>query len=205
MKKYLPYIIGFLVLCGVTTLVFRSCSLYDKNALLKGQYDELKRIADADHSMLMAEIGTLNADNIVKDSEIAKLKAEKIVINTALDGKNKDLAELRTSWTKLSVECQDALHVLDAKWEEKAILYEDAIRAEQATTTQWIGKYNNSVKIGDDWKRDYENEHGLRLLAEKRIVGLEGSLRMTRFWRTGTTLLAVAGIGFTGYTLLRGK
>lgn len=189
----------------IAALFLRSCSLYDQNSVLKGKYEAYRAIAKADHEMLAKEINTLTSDNVKKDGEISKLKAEKIVINTALAGKDKDLAELRKSWSKLSVECQAALHVLDTKWEEKAVLYEAAIKNEQDTTAQWVGKYNNAVKIGDDWKKDYENEHTLRLLAEKRIGGLEGSLRWSKFWKTGTTILAVVGVGYIGVDLIRGK
>ena len=48
MKKNLPYIIGFLLVCGVIFLLFRSCNLHDKNSVLHGQLGEAKNIAEAD-------------------------------------------------------------------------------------------------------------------------------------------------------------
>lgn len=205
MKKYLPHIIIIISVLVIVSLLLRSCALYDANSLLKGKYDTLKKIADADHALLTKEIGQLTNDNILKDKEIAQLMESIIVINTALDSKDKDLDAMRKSWAKLSVECQTALQALDAKWEEKALLYEGAIRAEQDTTKLWIDKYNNAVKIGDDWKRQYENDNALRLLGEKRISKLENSLRWSRFWRTGTTIIAVVGAGYLGYSAIKGK
>jgi hypothetical protein len=205
MKKHIPHVIIIIAILGIIFLSFRACSLYDRNSILKGQYDTLKKIAATDHAALTNEIGQLTNDNILKDKEIAQLRESIIIINTALAGKDQDLDAMRKSWAKLSVECQAALQALDAKWEEKALLYEDAIRAEQDTTKLWIGKYNNAVKIGDGWKRDYENEHTLRLLGERRIGKLENSLRWSRFWKTGATALAVVAGGYVGYTLIKGK
>lgn len=207
LKKLLTNIwtlISILVI-GLLIVSLRGCSLYDQNSILKGRYDELKKVAVADHAILTNEIGQLTNDNVLKDKEIAKLKEEKIVINTALTSKDKDLIALRASWAKFSVECQDALSVLDAKWIEKELLYKQEISAECGVTALWIGKYNNAIKIGDDWKKDYENERALRLLCEKRVSKLEGGLRWAKFWRTGATALAVVAGGYVGYTLIKGK
>jgi hypothetical protein len=189
----------------IAFLFLRSCSLYDQNSILKGRYDEVVRITDADHALLTKEIGQLTNDIAQRDVQISRLQESITIINTALAGSDRDLAALRAKWASMSAECQVALHALDAVWIEKELLYKQELSAERGVTAQWVIKYNNAVKIGDDWKKDYENEHTLRLLAEKRIGGLEGSLRWSKFWKTGTTILAVAGVGFAGYTLLRGK
>jgi hypothetical protein len=172
---------------------------------LKGQYIELKKVADADHAMLTKEIGQLTNDIGLRDVEIAKLKESVAVINTALIGSDRDLAAIRASWANLSAECVRKLHELDSAWIERELLYKQEISAERRVTEQWVIKYNDAIKIGDNWKKDYENEHSLRLLAEKRIGGLEGSLRWSRFWKTGTTILAVVGVGYIGIDVLRGK
>lgn len=183
----------------------RSCGLYDENSVLRGRVQEVARIAAADHIMLTNEIGQLTNDNVKKDKEIVKLKEERIIINTALAGKDRDLIEMRKSWAKLSTECQVALQSLDAKWEEKALAYEDAIRNEQGTTAQWIGKFQNAVKIGEDWKRDRDNEYALSQLKDKRIKGLESSLRWSKFWKTSTSILAVVSGAYVAYDMIKGK
>jgi chromosome segregation ATPase len=189
----------------IAFLFLRSCNLYDQNSILKGRYDTLKKIADADHALLTTEIGQLTNDIGLRDKEIARLTESITVINTALDGKDRDLAALRASWSNLSAECQARLHELDAAWVEKELLYKQEISAERGVTEQWVIKYNNAIKIGEDWKRMYENENALRLLAEKRIGKLEGSLRWSRLFRTGTTVLAIVGGGYVALDLLRGK
>lgn len=193
---------------AVTLVLFfslRSCGLYDENSILKGRIQEITKVTAADHVMLTNEIGHLTNDNVKKDKEIAKLKEEKIIINTALASKDKDLIEMRKSWAQLSAECQAALLALDATWEEKALLYEDNSRADQATIAEWTGKYNNAIKIGDHWKRDRDNEYNLSQLKDKRIKELESSLRWSKFWKTGTTILAVVGGTYVAYDLIKGK
>lgn len=205
LKQLIKYgLIGAAVII-IAFLFLRSCSLYDKNSVLKGKYDELSRITDADHALLTKEIGQLTADIGRRDVEITRLTESIIIINTAIDGKDKDLDKIRASWSNLNSECVQKLHELDSAWVSKELLYKQEISVERRVTAQWVIKYNNAVKIGDDWKKGYENEHTLRLLAEKRIGGLEGSLRWSRFWKTGTTILAVVGVGYIGIDVLRGK
>lgn len=189
----------------IAVLFLRSCSLYDQNSVLRGRYEELKKIADADHALLTKEVGQLTNDIGLRDVEIARLRETITVINTALIGSDMDLAALRASWSNLSAECVQKLQQLDSAWLGRELLYKQEISAERGVTEQWVIKYNNAVKIGDDWKKDYENEHTLRLLAEKRIGGLEGSLRWSKFLKTGTTILAVVGAGYIGIDVLRGK
>ena len=187
----------------IAILFLRSCSLYDANSILKGRYIELQRIAAADHAILTKEIGHLTNDIAQRDVQISRLRESITVINTALVESDRDLATLRASWSNLSAECVQKLQELDSAWIEKELLYKQEISAERRVTEQWVIKYNNAIKIGDSWKQDRDNEYALRLLCEKRIGKLEGSFRWTKFWRTGTTLLAVAGIGFAGYTLIK--
>lgn len=205
MKNLIKYVLGGAAIIIIAVLFFRSCSLYDQNSVLKGRYEELKKIADADHEMLTKEIGQLTSDIGQRDVQIARLRESITIINTALTESDRDLAALRASWSNLSAECVQKLHELDSAWIEKELLYKQEISAERRVTEQWVIKYNNAVKIGDNWKKDYENEHTLRLLAEKRIGGLEGSLRWSKFWKTGTTILAVVGAGYIGIDVLRGK
>ena len=82
---------------------------------------------------------------------------------------------------------------------------ESIIKEKDAIISNWAIKYEDAVKIGDKWKEDYEREHELRLLGEKRIGKLESSLRWNKFWKTGTALLAVAAGGYVAYDLIRGK
>jgi hypothetical protein len=204
-KNLIKYVLGGAAVIIIAILFLRSCSLYDKNSILKGQCLELKKIADADHALLTKEIGQLTNDIGLRDVEIARLRESITIINTALVGSDRDLAALRESWSNLSAECMQKLQQLDSAWTERELLYKQEISAERRVTEQWVIKYNNAVKIGDNWKKDYENEHTLRLLAEKRIGGLEGSLRWSKFWKTGTTIIAVVGVGYIGIDILRGK
>jgi len=195
----------------IAILFLRSCSPYDQNSVLKGQYRELKKITDADHVLLTAKIASQY--KIIKDKtkEIANLlasagkptEAEKEK-DAVIVAKEKEIARLKALGDyKAALEQSQAEN---KAWSEKFTLAEERHKKDLFDlNAKWAAKFNAQVVIGNDWKNDRDNENRLRLLAEKRIGKLESSLRWSKFWKTGTTLLAVVGGGHIVYDLIRGK
>jgi len=210
-KKYLiKYGLIGLGAIIILVLLFRSCGLYDQNSILKGKYDELKRIADADHGMLIKEIGRLADDIALKDKEIIKLNESISLIYTDLNNKDSKITDLVKQLKEAELAGDLPAQIVNLKeqvktWADKFTLAESIIKEKDAIISNWAIKYEDAVKIGDKWKEDYEREHELRLLGEKRISKLESSLRWNKFWKTGTALLAVAAGGYVAYDLIRGK
>lgn len=187
----------------IAILFLRSCSLYDANSILKGRYIELQRIADADHAILTKEIGHLTNDIAQRDVQISRLRESITVINTALVESDRDLATLRASWSNLSAECVQKLQELDSAWIEKELLYKQEISAERRVTEQWVIKYNNAIKIGDSWKKQYEQEYALRLQSEKLYNKANQKLRVSRIMgNLKTTLIIAVGI-YLGKNLIK--
>jgi len=198
--KYGLIVAGALI---IAILFLRSCSLYDANSILKGRYIELQRIADADHAILTKEIGHLTNDIAQRDVQISRLRESITVINTALVESDRDLATLRASWSNLSAECVQKLQELDSAWIEKELLYKQEISAERRVTEQWVIKYNNAIKIGDSWKKQYEQEYALRLQSEKLYNKANQKLRVSRIMgNLKTTLIIAAGI-YLGKNLIK--
>ena len=210
-KNLIKYgVIGAAVLI-VTILFLRSCFLYDQNSLIKGRYKELQKITDADHSTLTKEIASQY--KIIKDKtkEIADLlasagkptEAEKEK-DAVIVAKEKEIARLKALGDyKAALEQSQAEN---KAWSEKFTLAEERHKKDLFDlNAKGEAKFDAQVVISNDWKNDRDNENRLRLLAEKRIGKLEGSLRWNKFWKTGTTLLAVVGGGYIVYGLIRGK
>ena len=198
--KYGLIVAGALI---IAILFLRSCSLYDANSILKGRYIELQRIADADHAILTKEIGHLTNDIAQRDVQISRLRESITVINTALVESDRDLATLRASWSNLSAECVQKLQELDSAWIEKELLYKQEISAERRVTEQWVIKYNNAIKIGDSWKKQYEQEYALRLQSEKLYNKANQKLRVSRIMgNLKTTLIIAVGI-YLGKNLIK--
>jgi len=203
-------VIGAAVLV-VAILFLRSCSLYDQNSVLRGQYRELKKITDADHVLLTAKIASQYKIIRDKTKEIADLLAnvgkpteaekEKDVIIVA---KEKEIARLK-ALGDYKAALEEAESEIGA-WSEKFTLAEERHKKDLFDlNTKWAAKFDAQVVIGNDWKNDRDNENRLRLLAEKRIGKLESSLRWSKFWKTGTTALAIVGGGYVAYNLIKGK
>jgi len=195
----------------IAILFLRSCSLYDQNSLLKGRYKELQKITDADHSTLTTEIAAQH--KIIKDKtkEIADLlasagkptEAEKEK-DAVIVAKEKEIARLKALGNyKAALEQSQAEN---KAWSEKFTLAEERHKKDLFDlNAKWVAKFDAQVVIGNDWKKDRDNENRLRLLAEKRIGKLESSLRWSKFWKTGTTALAIVGGGYVAYNLIKGK
>ena len=195
----------------IAILFLRSCSLYDQNSVLKGQYRELKKITDADHVLLTAKIASQYKIIRDKTKEIADLLAnagkpteaekEKDVVIVA---KEKEIARLKALGDyKAALEQSQAEN---KAWSEKFTLAEERHKKGLFDlNAKWTAKFDAQVVISNDWKNDRDNENRLRLLAEKRIGKLESSLRWSKFWKTGTTALAIVGGGYVAYDLIRGK
>jgi len=211
MKIKLIHWVALAVVVLIAGLCFRSCDLYYQNSLLKGRYDELERITDADHGILTKENSA--KDKIIKDKtkEIADLLANADKPTESEKAKDKIIAEKEKEIISLKAkgDYKGALEKAEAEikaWSEKFTLAEERHKNDLFNlNASWQIKFNAQVDISDGWKKDRDNEYRLRGLAEKRIGGLESSLRWSRFWKSSTTILAVAGVGFAGYTLLRKK
>ena len=190
--------VGVIVL--IAGLCFRSCNLYNQNSLLRGRYQELRRITNADHDILTKENSA--KDKIIKNKtgEIADLLANADKPTESEKAKDKIIAEKEKEIARLKAkgDYKAALEQSQAEnraWSEKFTLAEERHKKDLFNlNASWQIKFDAQVNISDGWKKDRDNEFRLRILAEKRIGGLESSLRWSRFWKTGTTILAVVGV-----------
>jgi hypothetical protein len=68
---------------------------------------------------------------------------------------------------------------------------------------QWKGKFDAQAVISDQWRRSYDQEHKLRLLAEGLVTNLEHQISVKGFWGKVGGFAVGAGIGLLAGRLLK--
>jgi len=210
MKKNLPYIIGFLLVCGVIFLLFRSCNLHDKNSVLRGQLGEAKNIAKADAKLKDALIAKQNTIIGQANKEIAEKDKAIGHMTDAIGQKDSDLTQLVQKLHGLEAVGDLAAQVANLKeqvavWSSKFSLAQEVIAEKDKVIAAWAAKYDAQVTISESWKQKYEGETRLRMLAEKGWKASERRLRWTRVMSNVKSGLIVGALGYLGYSAIKGK
>lgn len=201
-----------LVLIIIFVLFTRSCRLYDENSVLKGKYEAYRKIATIDHERLITEINKQTDIITEKNKAIEKILADAAKPNPLVAAQDKLIKDQQKKIADLE-EQGDLSGALQAakeeigQWSEKFRIAEEQHGAELFDlNAAWQAKFDAQVVISESWKQDWTNEHNLRLLAEKRIGGLESSLKHSKLIDVASTMLVVGFSGAIAYNLLlKGK
>jgi len=200
MKKNLPYIIGFLLVCGVIFLVFRSCNLYDKNSVLHGQLGEAKNIAEADAKLKDALIAKQNTIIGQANKEIAERDKAIGHLTNTIGHRDADLVTLGGRLAQAKTDT-DRVPILTAMVENWRAQYNTAtliIAEKDKVISAWAAKYDAQVVISESWKAKCDAECRIRHLAEQGWKASESKLRWTRVMgnvKTGIIIAAAIKIG----------
>lgn len=207
MKKYIPYIVSGLVFILALTFLARSCSVIDKYSKLKGQYEEARRIAEADHAIQLKAIEDAQRVISERDQAIAQATERIGSLSAAIANKtealaalDKDLADAKTDAERVPI-----LTSMVETWKAKYANLEGIVVEKDKQLGEWAVKYAAQVSISESWKGQYESEHRLRLLGEGLVDTLEGRLKRASLTSQLKTVTLVAVAGVLGYTLIKGK
>lgn len=198
MAKNIKWLVVALVAI-LAFLAFRSCGPSDKYIALKATYDQAVKDASAQYAKLL-EVNSLQEKVIAaKDAAIA----EKDALVAQYVGKVSTLtAELRALQNAEPVqpelETQPLVINLRAQIGNLTKLYSisvSIIDAKDGIIADWSAKFDAQVTISETWKRAYDNEHRLRLMAEGLNKSLEHQAKTSRlFGKLATAGLAGAGV-----------
>jgi len=196
--------VGAVIIILLFVSVARSCRIEDKYSKLKGEYDEARRVAEADHAMQLKVIEKAAAEILELDKKLLHSEQAISGLNGDIAVKDKNLAALRESWAGLSAECQGKLRELDTKWAEKFSLLEGVVAEKDKQIADWGRKHAAQVTISESWKVQYESEHRLRLSGETLNKALEGKLRRAKITSSVKTVALVAVAGLLTYKFIVG-
>ena len=178
MKKALTIVAIVLAVAAVVSFV-RSCQADAALKQAKADYEELRRIADADHAMSKDHIAELEASQeelkgmidsqatiiASKESTISSLKKSVVASNATTEALRNEVQPVLDQNPKVA----QLVASLDA-----GILLRDTLITEQTTVINSLKerialgdqRFDNQVKISNEWKAMYEREQTLRVAAE---------------------------------------
>jgi len=205
MKIKPSYVIIAALVVAVVILSVVLSKTIDKASVRIGNLEEAltqERLSVAEQDKIIA------AKNIVIAEQDKKLYTSEQVIGhmtTAIGQRDRELGEIRGTWSKLSTECQFKLRELDNVWSAKFTLLEGIVVEKDKQITAWAGKYDAQVAISDAWKAKYEGSQRLLSIS----MGLNKSL--IRKVKTQTILgniktgAVVAAAGYIIFNAIKGK
>ena len=178
MKKALTIVAIVLAVAAVVSFV-RSCQADAALKQAKADYEELRRIADADHAMSKDHIAELEASQeelkgmidsqatiiASKEATISSLKKSVVASNATTEALRNEVQPVLDQNPKVA----QLVASLDA-----GILLRDTLITEQTTVINSLKerialgdqRFDNQVKISNEWKSMYEREQTLRVAAE---------------------------------------
>jgi hypothetical protein len=176
------------------------CGPNAKYLALKAEYDEARKVAAADHEIQQGIIAEA-------EKNIAALNESIVTANATITAKDGQITALRTALAGLQeaeppttpeIEAMPIVINLRAQVSHLTEMFNlsQGIVAEQVKVIgAWEKKYDAQVTISDAWKREYENERRLRLMADELNRSLEHQAKSGQlFAKLSTAGLAAAGV-----------
>jgi hypothetical protein len=205
MKKLQPAVIAALVVASLF-LLSRSCGLTEKYRMAKDDYNELKKIAEADHALSVAHIEELNNAIGQADKTIVKLNGvirEKSVLISELSIQLDGLIDNEPPTTPEieSMPIVVSLRKQVGKLTEMYSLSQQTITLQNESATVLRGKFDAQVTISETWKREYDKEHTLRLSCESLLKLSER--RVSSPWTMVKNVAVGVAAGFVVGSLLK--
>jgi len=166
------------------------------------------RIGNLEQALTQERLNVAEQDKIIaaKNIVIAELDkklytSEQVIghMTTAIGQRDRELGEIRGTWSKLSTECQFKLRELDNVWSAKFTLLEGIVVEKDKQITAWAGKHDAQVAISDAWKAKYEGSQRLLSIS----MGLNKSLiRKVRTQAILGNIKTGAVVAAAGYIIL---
>ena len=209
-STYGKYILSGLIIALILIGVYRGCmisTLRDSYNQLKGQYDALKKASDAAMTEALAYIKKQDA-RIVEQTKLIEAKDIEIA------ARYRAIAGLQSSITLLEAEYviltdKDAmirnLLLQIGVYKEKCLALESVIADKDTQLSSWKLAFEAQVGISETWKKQYEGEYALRLVADQALSVQEKRLKSLNFGSQFKTVAIIAIGGFFAYDLIRGK
>jgi hypothetical protein len=195
------------VICTVAACgLLRSCRLYDKLSVLKGEHEALQvAYADLDGKSKVA-IEALKKDILAQDVAIREASRDITVLRDKIRTKDSHILSLEEEFTQLG-ENQGAkiinLQAQVSAWREKFALAEDVIAKKDAIIFDLTAKYEYQVKISTEWEASYHRQVELHEVCLERITAMEKEWRGIQLGsKVKTYVIAAVGAGLV-YSLVK--
>jgi len=206
MKKYLPIIAGVFALVAIVSFL-RSCGLSEKYREQKLAYTELRAVTDADHAVQLLFIAERDKIITTQNEKIEGFVGQVTTYQRQLSVLHSQLEELQNTEPPTTPEIESLPIVINLRGQvsrltEMFTLANSIIAEKDKIIKAWEVKFAAQVDISESWKKQYEDEHALRLACEGMNKTLESKVRTIAFRGKIWTAAALVAGGYAGYRLL---
>ena len=206
MKKYLPIIAGVFALVAIVSFL-RSCGLSEKYREQKLAYTELRAVTDADHAVQLLFIAERDKIITTQNEKIEGFVGQVTTYQRQLSVLHSQLEELQNTEPPTTPEIESLPIVINLRGQvsrltEMFTLANSIIAEKDKIIKAWEVKFAAQVDISESWKKQYEDEHTLRLACEGMNKTLESKVRTIAFRGKIWTAAALVAGGYAGYRLL---
>jgi hypothetical protein len=173
----------------------RSCKSDAKFKAMELQYNTYRAIAQADNEMTKKHIDELESKQAElqgmidsqatiiasKESTIASLKKSVVTSNAATEALRTEVQPVLDQNPKVAelvASLDTGIMLRDGVISEQ----ESLIRALKDRITLGDERFDNQVKISQEWKTMYDREHALRLQAEDLFKACAGAKKKDKLW-----------------------
>jgi uncharacterized protein (DUF3084 family) len=192
----------------ILALVFlsRSCRLYDKLSVLKGEHEALQlAYANLDQKSRLT-IAQYESEIEVRDKSIAQANETIAKVKDQVKAKDATLLNLEQEFTQLGEDKDAKILNLQAQvsiWKEKFTLVEQVVAKKDAIIFDLTQKYEYQVKISTEWEASYNRQVELHKLCLERITTMEKTWRGIQLGsKVKTYVIAAVGAGLV-YSLVK--
>jgi len=206
-SNWLTLILVVAVVAGAL-LAVRYLGLSAQYKAQKAAYEEVRRIAEADHAIQAQIVAAKEAENAALLDRNKALEGTVAANQHAMAAKDADIHKLEDALVGLEAAGDKDAVIVNLKaqvaaWSAKFSLCMANTNAKDEQIANLSAALNNQVVISDQWKQSYDQEHRLRLLAEGLVTNLEHRLKFQGFWGKLGGFAVGAGAGLLAGRLLK--
>jgi hypothetical protein len=200
--------VGVVILVSITYSTCGSCTTdwraqYNE---MKGRYEAYRAIAGADAREMAAQLIAKNAIITAQNKTISERDAEIVSKYQQISTSVKKLTQLEAEFATLGAD--NAAKVTNlvtqvATIKRNLTLAYSIIEDKDAQIGAWRIKFDTAEKISAEWKRAYEGEQKLRLMAEGLVTLCEKRQSRTLFASKLKNVAIVGLAGVAAYNLIK--
>ena len=197
--------VGAVIVVAVALSSFRACNLYDELSLQKGKYEAYRAVNEATKGAMAARLKQAGDRIKAQDEALAKLQEDAAEKDRAIQDKAAELARLRAAEPPAPPEVTNHPLVLNLRAQllslsEQFTLAQAAIRNRDEQIVILNDKLAVTARLAAEWRTAYEQERGLREIADGLIKGLEGRQRAIRLKSNLKTAALIGAAGIILYS-----
>ncbi len=198
--------VGVVVITLLIGTAYRYCGVTDAYSEMKGRYEAYRAVAGADARAMQSRIDALNDINSAQSSVIAERDAAIVSKSQQISTSVEKLKRLESEYETLGQD-KDAkivnLQSQVATLKDNLTIVYSIIEDKDAQLIAWQVKFTTSEKISSEWKKAYEDENRLRLMAEGLVTSLEKKQSRTLFTSKLKNAVIVGLAGVAAYNLIK--